>query len=56
MAMLEDRACYREEARDPTRLLGVLNRAIDKAVRGSVLAQISVTRVFIGVFEDVPGQ
>ena len=36
--------CYQEEVRDPTRMAEVLNRVIEKAIRGSAPAQINVPR------------
>mmetsp|Transcript_31520 Transcript_31520/g.100497 ORF Transcript_31520/g.100497 Transcript_31520/m.100497 type:complete len:662 (+) Transcript_31520:41-2026(+) len=44
MAMFEDCVCYQEEVRDPTRIAEVLNRVIEKAIRGSAPAQINVPR------------
>merc|ERR1719361_1786782 len=44
MAMFEDCVCYQEEVRDPTRIPEVLNRVIDKAIRGSAPAQINIPR------------
>jgi len=44
MAMFEDCVCYQEEVRDPTRIAEVLNRVIDKAIRGSAPAQINIPR------------
>merc|ERR1719433_1985687 len=42
--MFEDCVCYQEEVRDPTRIPEVLNRVIDKAIRGSAPAQINIPR------------
>ena len=36
--------CYQEEVRDPTRMAEVLNRVIEKAIRGSAPAQINIPR------------
>merc|ERR1719210_1288297 len=44
MAMFEDCVCYQEEVRDPSRIPEVLNRVIEKAIRGSAPAQINIPR------------
>eukprot|EP00928_Gymnodinium_smaydae_P094248 TRINITY_DN7885_c0_g4_i1.p1 TRINITY_DN7885_c0_g4~~TRINITY_DN7885_c0_g4_i1.p1 ORF type:complete len:643 (-),score=142.57 TRINITY_DN7885_c0_g4_i1:318-2246(-) len=44
MAMFRDCVCYQEEVRDPTRIAEVLNRVIEKALRGSAPAQINIPR------------
>merc|ERR1719352_2055721 len=44
MAMFKDCVCYQEEVRDPSRIPEVLNRVIEKALRGSAPAQINVPR------------
>merc|ERR1719436_1060017 len=44
MAMFEDCVCYQEEVRDPLRIAEVLNRVIEKAIRGSAPAQINIPR------------
>merc|ERR1712066_231953 len=44
MAMFEDCVCYQEEVRDPARIPEVLNRVIEKAIRGSAPAQINIPR------------
>merc|ERR1719440_1681569 len=44
MAMFKDCVCYQEEVRDPTRIAEVLNRVIEKALRGSAPAQINIPR------------
>merc|ERR1712217_615417 len=44
MAMFKDCVCYQEEVRDPTRIAEVLNRVIEKAIRGSAPAQINIPR------------
>jgi len=44
MAMFRDCVCYQEEVRDPTRIPEVLNRVIEKAIRGSAPAQINIPR------------
>jgi len=36
--------CYQEEVRDPLRVAEVLNRVIEKAIRGSAPAQINIPR------------
>ena len=44
MALFKDMVCYQEEVRDPTRVAEVLNRVIEKAIRGSAPAQINIPR------------
>ncbi len=44
MALFRDMVCYQEEVRDPSRMAEVLNRVINKALRGSAPAQINVPR------------
>jgi len=44
MAMFKDSVCYQEEVRDPTRMTEVLNRCIEKAIRGSAPAQMNIPR------------
>jgi sulfoacetaldehyde acetyltransferase len=44
MALFRDMVCYQEEVRDPTRMGEVLNRVIEKAIRGSAPAQINIPR------------
>lgn len=44
MAMFRDCVCYQEEVRDPSRIPEVLNRVIEKALRGSAPAQINIPR------------
>ena len=44
MALFKDMICYQEEVRDATRIPEVLNRVIEKAIRGSAPAQINVPR------------
>jgi len=46
MAMFKDSVCYQEEVRDPTRMCEVLNRCIEKAIRGSAPAQMNIPRDF----------
>ena len=46
MALFRDMVCYQEEVRDASRMAEVLNRVIEKAVRGSAPAQINVPRDF----------
>ena len=44
MNLFKDMVCYQEEVRDPSRVAEVLNRVIEKAIRGSAPAQINVPR------------
>ena len=44
MNLFKDMVCYQEEVRDPSRMAEVLNRVIEKAVRGSAPAQINIPR------------
>ena len=44
MKLFEDMVCYQEEVRDPSRMAEVLNRVIEKALRGCAPAQINVPR------------
>merc|ERR1719453_1871499 len=44
MAMFKDCVCYQEELRDPSRIMEVLNRVIEKAIRGSAPAQMNIPR------------
>jgi len=44
MKLFEDMVCYQEEVRDPSRMAEVLNRVIEKAIRGSGPAQINIPR------------
>ncbi len=44
MDLFKDMVCYQEEVRDPSRIPEVLNRVIEKAIRGSAPAQINVPR------------
>ncbi|MCH7864051.1 MAG: sulfoacetaldehyde acetyltransferase [Proteobacteria bacterium] len=44
MALFRDMVCYQEEVRNPSRMAEVLNRVIEKAIRGSAPAQINVPR------------
>jgi len=46
MNLFKDMVCYQEEVRDPSRMAEVLNRVIEKAIRGSAPAQINVPRDF----------
>merc|ERR1719359_1569763 len=46
MAMFKDSVCYQEEVRDPSRMTEVLNRCIEKAIRGSAPAQMNIPRDF----------
>merc|ERR1740115_284239 len=43
-AMFKDCVTYQEEVREPTRMCEVLNRVIEKAVRGSAPAQMNIPR------------
>ncbi len=44
MALFRDMVCYQEEVRDPSRVAEVLNRVIEKALRGSAPAQLNIPR------------
>ncbi len=44
MNLFKDMVCYQEEVRDPSRVAEVLNRVIEKAIRGSAPAQINIPR------------
>ena len=44
MNLFKDIVCYQEELRDPSRMAEVLNRVIEKSIRGSAPAQINVPR------------
>ena len=44
MALFKDMVCYQEEVRDASRIAEVLNRVIEKAIRGTAPAQINVPR------------
>merc|ERR1719201_344019 len=44
MAMFKDSVCYQEEVRDFNRIPEVLNRCIEKAIRGSAPAQMNIPR------------
>jgi sulfoacetaldehyde acetyltransferase len=44
MDLFKDMVCYQEEVRDASRIPEVLNRVIEKAIRGSAPAQINVPR------------
>jgi len=46
MALFRDMVCYQEEVRDASRMAEVLNRVIEKAIRGSAPAQINIPRDF----------
>ena len=46
MNLFKDMVCYQEEVRDASRMAEVLNRVIEKALRGSAPAQINVPRDF----------
>ncbi len=44
MALFKDMVCYQEEVRHPARVGEVLNRVIEKAIRGSAPAQLNIPR------------
>jgi len=44
MNLFKDMVCYQEEVRDPSRMAEVLNRVIEKSIRGSAPAQINIPR------------
>ncbi len=44
MNLFQDIVCYQEEVRDPTRIVEVLNRVIEKSWRGCAPAQINIPR------------
>jgi len=44
MNLFKDMVCYQEEVRDPSRMAEVLNRVIEKAIRGSAPAQMNIPR------------
>jgi len=44
MAMFKDSVCYQEEVRDRSRMAEVMNRCIEKAIRGSAPAQMNIPR------------
>ena len=46
MNLFKDMVCYQEEVRDSSRMAEVLNRVIEKAIRGSAPAQINIPRDF----------
>ena len=46
MNLFKDMVCYQEEVRDASRIAEVLNRVIEKAIRGSAPAQINIPRDF----------
>jgi sulfoacetaldehyde acetyltransferase len=53
MALFKDMVCYQEEVRDPTRMAEVLNRVIEKAIRGSAPAQINIPRDYWTQIVDI---
>ena len=53
MALFKDMVCYQEEVRDPSRVAEVLNRVIEKSIRGSAPAQINVPRDFFCKVVDI---
>ncbi|MCF6320415.1 MAG: sulfoacetaldehyde acetyltransferase [Rhizobiaceae bacterium] len=44
MNLFHDMVCYQEEVRDPSRMVEVLNRVIEKSWRGCAPAQINIPR------------
>ena len=46
MNLFKDMVCYQEEVKDPSRMAEVLNRVIEKSIRGSAPAQINIPRDF----------
>jgi len=54
MAMFSDCVCYQEEVRDPSRIVEVLNRVIEKALHASAPAQINVPRDFWTQVVELP--
>ncbi len=44
MNLFKDMVCYQEEVRDSSRIAEVLNRVIEKSIRGSAPAQINIPR------------
>ena len=46
MNLFQDMVCYQEEVRDPSRIVEVLNRVIEKSWRGCAPAQINIPRDF----------
>lgn len=53
MALFKDMVCYQEEVRDPSRVAEVLNRVIEKAIRGSAPAQINIPRDYWTQIVDI---
>ena len=53
MALFKDMVCYQEEVRDPSRIAEVLNRVIEKSIRGSAPAQINVPRDYFCKVVDI---
>ena len=53
MALFKDMVCYQEEVRDPSRIAEVLNRVIEKSIRGSAPAQINVPRDYFCKVIDI---
>ena len=53
MALFKDMVCYQEEVRDPSRMAEVLNRVIEKSIRGSAPAQINVPRDYFCKVVDI---
>tara|TARA_B100000029_G_scaffold431220_1_gene442679 strand:+ start:1480 stop:3246 length:1767 start_codon:yes stop_codon:yes gene_type:complete len=53
MNLFKDMVCYQEEVRDPSRVAEVLNRVIEKSLRGSAPAQINIPRDMWTVEVDI---
>ena len=53
MNLFKDMVCYQEEVRDPSRMAEVLNRVIEKAIRGSAPAQINIPRDYWTQIVDI---
>jgi sulfoacetaldehyde acetyltransferase len=53
MALFKDMVCYQEEVRDPSRIAEVLNRVIEKSIRGSAPAQINIPRDYFCKVVDI---
>ena len=53
MNLFKDMVCYQEEVRDPSRIAEVLNRVIEKSIRGSAPAQINVPRDYFCKVVDI---
>jgi len=53
MNLFKDMVCYQEEVRDPSRMAEVLNRVIEKSIRGSAPAQINIPRDYWTQIVDI---